>query len=112
MMVAPCVPARLDKFWVGRAIAINPGRMTRTGKSILGKAAINGVHRAEFMEFAAMARWITRKSVHQYPNESTKPSPMVRPNHSTPRRLVCGLVMPSHECVYVGSRLAVSLSLI
>src|SRR5687768_18385633 len=36
------------------------------------------------MDSAAMARWTTRKSVHQYPNDSTKPRPMARPNHSTP----------------------------
>src|SRR4029077_3320984 len=96
------------RFWVGRAIAINPGRITRKGKSILGKAAINGVHRAEFIELAAMARWMTRKSIHQYPNDSTKPSPMLRPNHSTPRRLVCALPIPSHEWVYAGLRVALS----
>src|SRR5260370_39057783 len=88
--------------WVGSAMAINPGRITRNGKSILGTAAMSGVRRAEAMEFAAMARCTTRKSVHQYPNERTKPSPIVRPNHSTPRRFVCGLLMPTHEGIYEG----------
>ena len=64
-----------------------PGRMTRKGNSIFGIAAISGVRRAALMEFAAMARCTTRKSVHQYPNESTKPRPITRPNHSTPTGL-------------------------
>jgi hypothetical protein len=45
--------------------AIRPGRMTRNGKNILGMAAISGTRRAETSESAAMARWMTRKSVHQ-----------------------------------------------
>src|SRR5207249_5005256 len=64
--------------------AIMPGKITRKGNSILGIAAMSGVRRAAVMEFAAMARCTTRKSVHQYPNDSTKPRPITRPNHSTP----------------------------
>src|ERR1700677_2057734 len=45
--------------------AIKPGKMTRNGKNILGIAAINGTRRAETSESAAIARWMTRKSVHQ-----------------------------------------------
>src|SRR5437879_13925376 len=65
-----------------------PGRITRNGNSIFGNAAMSGVRRAAVIEFAAMARWTTRKSVHQYPNDSTNPSPMTRPNHPTPTGLV------------------------
>ena len=46
-------------------MAIRPGRMTRNGKNIFGTAAISGVRRAAVIESAAMARWTTRKSVHQ-----------------------------------------------
>ena len=42
-----------------------PGTMTRNGNSIFGTAAMSGVRRAAVIEFAAMARWTTRKSVHQ-----------------------------------------------
>ena len=42
-----------------------PGRITRKGNSILGSAAMSGVRRAAVIEFAAMARCTTRKSVHQ-----------------------------------------------
>src|SRR3979490_1359899 len=45
--------------------AMRPGMMTRKGKNILGMAAIRGTLRAETSEPAAMARWMTRKSVHQ-----------------------------------------------
>src|ERR1051325_11575791 len=65
-------------------MAIIPGRITRAGNSILGNAGRSGVRRAATIESAAIARWTTRKSVHQYPNESTKPRPIARPNHSTP----------------------------
>src|SRR5690242_11474201 len=61
-----------------------PGTITRNGKSIFGTAAMSGVRRAEDIESAAIARWTTRKSVHQYPKDNTKPSPMASPNHSTP----------------------------
>src|SRR5712692_6951834 len=84
---------------VGRPTAISPGRITRKGNNILGIAAIRGVRRAALIESAAMARCTTRKSVHQYPNESTNPSPITSPNHSTPSRLVCGLAMPTQEWV-------------
>ena len=47
------------------ATAIIPGRITMKGKSIFGKAAINGVRRAALIELAAIARCTTRKSVHQ-----------------------------------------------
>src|SRR5439155_22874634 len=65
-----------------------PGTMTRKGNSIFGTAAMSGVRRAAVIEFAAIARCTTRKSVHQYPNDSTNPSPITRPNHSTPTGLV------------------------
>ena len=42
-----------------------PGRITRNGKSIFGTAATSGVRRAAFIDLAAIARWMTRKSVHQ-----------------------------------------------
>ena len=42
-----------------------PGRITRNGNSIFGNAAMIGVRRAALMSLAAMARWTTRKSVHQ-----------------------------------------------
>ena len=42
-----------------------PGRMTRNGKNIFGTAATSGVLRAAVMFLAAMARWTTRKLVHQ-----------------------------------------------
>ena len=42
-----------------------PGTITMNGIIILGSAAITGVRREADMELAAMARWITRKSVHQ-----------------------------------------------
>ena len=47
------------------AMAISPGMITRNGKSILGIAAMSGVRRAAAIESAAIARWTTRKSVHQ-----------------------------------------------
>src|SRR6266545_3475902 len=78
------VPPGVPDLSAETLIAIMPGRMTRIGKSILGNAAISGVRRAEVIESAAMARCTTRKSVHQYPKESTNPRPIERPNHSTP----------------------------
>ena len=47
------------------ASAAMPGTITMNGIIILGSAAMTGVRRDADMEFAAMARWITRKSVHQ-----------------------------------------------
>ena len=47
------------------AMAIIPGRITSAGNSIFGTAAMTGVRRAAFIESAAIARWTTRKSVHQ-----------------------------------------------
>ena len=41
------------------------GGYETNGIIILGSAAITGVRREADIEFAAMARWITRKSVHQ-----------------------------------------------
>ena len=61
-----------------------PGTMTMNGITIFGNAAISGVRRAADIESAAMARWITRKSVHQYPKDNTNPSPAIRLNASTP----------------------------
>src|ERR1700684_2211834 len=68
--------------------AISPGRITRNGKNILGMVAISGTLRADSSESAAMARWTTRKFVHQYPKLRTKPRPIVMPTHSTPSELV------------------------
>src|SRR4029077_5927234 len=95
-------------IWLGSEIAINPGRITRNGNSIFGSAPINGVRRAALIEFAAIARCTTRKSVHQYPNDSTNPNPIASPNHSTPSRLVCALLIPTHECTKLGSSFAFS----
>ena len=80
-------------------MATMPGRITRKGKSIFGNAAIIGVRRAAAIESAAIARCTTRKSVHQYPNDSTKPSPITRPNHSTPMGLADGLPISCHDAV-------------
>src|SRR5882724_5784158 len=66
------------------ATAIIPGRITSTGKIIFGTAAINGVRRAALMFLAAIARCTTRKLVHQYPKERTKPRPKTIANQSTP----------------------------
>ncbi len=72
------------------AMAIRPGRMTTNGTSILGKAATIGVRRAAFMSCATIARCTTRKSVHQYPNDSTKPRPMIMPNRPMPMGFASG----------------------
>src|SRR5438270_1548619 len=74
-----------------------PGRITRKGKNILGTAAISGVRRAADIDLAAIALCTTRKSVHQYPNESTNPNPITNPNHSTPIGFVEGDAMYCHE---------------
>src|SRR5262252_9485780 len=74
-----------------------PGRITRNGKNILGIAAMSGVRRAADIESAAIARCTTRKSVHQYPNDSTKPSPITIPNTSTPIGLAEGLFINLHD---------------
>ena len=42
-----------------------PGRITRNGKKTFGIAAMSGVRRAAAMFSEAIARWTTRKSVHQ-----------------------------------------------
>src|SRR4051812_44457477 len=78
-------------------MAIIPGKITRNGKNIFGNAAINGVRRAADIEFEAMARCTTRKSVHQYPKLNTKPNPMTRPNHSTPNGFCAALPMCAHD---------------
>ena len=67
---------------------------------------MSGVRRAAVMESAAIARCTTRKSVHQYPNDSTNPSPIASPNHSTPIGLFAGSLTPRHAFVYAsdGSR--------
>ena len=72
-------------------MAIMPGTITSSGKTILGMAAISGVRRAADIERAAIARCTTRKSVHQYPNASTNQSPISMPNHSTPIGLAAAL---------------------
>src|SRR5437870_5000026 len=74
--------------------------MTSAGKSIFGTAAMSGVRRAEDIESAAMARCTTRKSVHQYPNDSTNPNPKTIPNHSTPMGLAPGELMCDQDCVH------------
>ena len=71
------------------------------GKNIFGIAPMSGVHRAAFCDSAAIARWTTRKSVHQYPNDSTKPRPMTTPNNSTPRGFASGRPRLAHTCVNV-----------
>ena len=57
--------AGLPATWDVTLTAISPGRMTRNGKNIFGSAAIMGTLRADSSDSAAMARWMTRKSVHQ-----------------------------------------------
>ena len=61
--------------------------MTMKGIIILGSAAMTGVRREADMELAAIARWITRKSVHQYPNDITNPRPATSPKTSIPMGL-------------------------
>src|SRR5271170_634182 len=75
---------------VQSAAAIMPGTMTRNGKNIFGTAATSGVLRAAVMFLAAIARWTTRKLVHQYPNDSTKPRPNTIAKMSTPIGLLAG----------------------
>ena len=106
--VTAIVFAGVVASWFGKAIAISPGKITRNGNSIFGSAPISGVRRAALIEFAAMARCTTRKSVHQYPNDNTNPRPIANPNHSTPSRFVCALLIPTHECTKLGSSLAFS----
>src|SRR3954468_17952175 len=77
-MLAPAVAAGTA------ASAISPGMITRNGNSAFGIAAMSGVRRAAAIESAAIARWTTRKSVHQYPNDNTNPRPATTPNHSNP----------------------------
>ena len=72
------------------------------GITILGKAAISGVRRAADIELAAMARWTTRKSVHQYPNDSTKPRPATSPKTSTPMGLAAEEPVNFQACVITG----------
>ncbi len=69
------------------------------GMSIFGNAAISGVRRAADMESAAMARWTTRKFVHQYPNDSTNPRPTTMPNISTPIGFSAALPRYFQACV-------------
>ena len=57
----------------------------------------DGVRRAALMFRAAIARCTTRKLVHQYPNDSTKPRPNTMANQSTPMGLAAGLPMLAHE---------------
>ena len=59
------VPVPAPAMWLVTVTAMRPGRMTRKGKNIFGMAAMRGTRRAETSESAAMARWMTRKSVHQ-----------------------------------------------
>src|SRR5690349_13272783 len=81
-------------------MAIIPGRITRNGKNIFGIAAISGVRRAADIESAAIALCTTRKSVHQYPKDSTNPRPITIPNHSTPIGLDDGLSMNFHDSLH------------
>src|SRR5580658_2890985 len=71
------------------------------GMIIFGNAATSGVLRAADIESAAIARCTTRKSVHQYPNDSTNPSPNVISNQFTPIGLSDELAMCCQELVYV-----------
>ncbi len=73
-----------------RPTASIPGTITRAGSSIFGTAAMSGVRRAAPMFFAAIARWTTRKLVHQYPKDSTKPRPNTIEKMSTPIGLAEG----------------------
>src|SRR5207245_10425142 len=73
-----------------------PGRITRNGNSIFGNAAMGGVRRAAVIEFPAMARWRTRKWVHQYPNDNTTPTPITTPNHSTPTAAADACPLQTH----------------
>src|SRR5678816_4786443 len=75
-----------------------PGTITRNVNSIFGTAAMSGVRCAAFIESAAIARWTTRKSVHQYPKDKTKPRPITIPNHSTPIGLASARPRYDHEC--------------
>ena len=67
---------------------------------------MSGVRRAAFIESAAIARCTTRKSVHQYPNDKTKPRPIATPNASTPIGLVDALPKPLQACVNAGGSVA------
>src|SRR5205807_9580618 len=87
-----------------------PGRITRNGNSIFGNAAMRGVRRAAVIEFAAMARCTTRKSVHQYPNDSTNPSPITRPNHSTPTGFADACPMNAQLRVYAPAAKPLSMA--
>ena len=60
---------------------------------------MRGVRRAAPIESAAIARCTTRKSVHQYPNDSTNPRPIATPKTSMPIGFVSGLPIPRQECV-------------
>src|SRR6202050_5837156 len=83
-----------------------PGMMTMKGRNILGIVPINGVRRAADMDSAAMARCTTRKFVHQYPNERTKPRPATIPKISTPMGFSVGLPIYVHACVMLAGRRA------
>src|SRR5512135_2677046 len=69
------------------ATATSPGITTRIGMRIFGNAARIGVVRAAVRFFEASARWTTRKSVVQYPNDNTKPRPITTPTQLTPSGL-------------------------
>src|SRR6185437_1569644 len=69
---------------------------------ILGNAATRGVRRAADIELAAMARCTTRKSVHQYPNDKTKPRPATSPKTSTPMGLAAEEPVYFHACSITG----------
>ncbi len=83
-----------------------PGMMTMKGRNIFGIVPISGVRRAADMDSAAMARCTTRKFVHQYPNESTKPRPATMPKISTPIAFSVGLPMYFQACVIFAYRRA------
>src|SRR4051812_37989200 len=71
-MLAPAVAAGTA------ASAISPGMITRDGDSAFGVAAMSGVRRAAAIESAAIARWTTRKSVHQTRTTTRTPDPSTR----------------------------------
>src|SRR5260370_25164953 len=84
------------------ARAAMPGTITIKGITIFGNAAMSGVRRAADMESAAIARCTTRKSVHQYPNDNTNPSPATNPNTSPPLGFLDGSERCDQGCVITG----------
>ena len=78
--------------------AIIPGRITISGIKIFGIAAYIGVICASLIFLVTMALCTTRKSVHQYPKASTKPSPNISDPALVPNGLVEALPIPFQTC--------------